>query len=265
MKKILRSLAWVDHTEKDEIKKNYEHVQTDRLLNTAAAERKVLDHLMTFYQNSGEPTQLQLALDHFEASNESDAVTLVEEIAAQSPYLAASFKQLFEEEVEDQAAQNLAATAKLAIKIATQGAQIGKSTVKGTDEAVAYLYSSIREKPKDQTNRQPASMKASSKEISQLYQDRKANPYKTYGILTGYGLFDSATAGIRKKQLMLNVGFGGHLKSTLMLNMVINAAVNGWNPLIFTSEMPAEDLKLLLVAIHSADPKFNAVASPVSR
>ena len=49
-----------------------------------------------------------------------------------------------------------------------------------------------------------------------------------------------------------------------MLNEIVNAAEMGWNPLLFTSEMPAADIQLLLIAIHSANPKFNGLGKPLS-
>jgi len=84
-------------------------------------------------------------------------------------------------------------------------------------------------------------------------------------VMTGYGFIDSATGGIRKKQLYLHAGFGGHLKSTMMLNMVLNASVDGgWNPLVFSSEMPQEDIMFSLIAMHSANPKFATTHPPLN-
>jgi len=211
-----------------------------------------------------EAPQVDSLLDHFEQAKDPEAVVLIEESAALSPYFAGSFTDLVEQEVEDQAAGNLAVTCKNAIKIASQGLKIGKGVVKGTDEAVAYIFSEAKGKPTIGDGKMPASLTASADDITKLYEERKKNPHQTYGVLTGYGLFDQSTAGVRKKQLYLHAGFGGHLKSTHMLNMVINAAVDGgWNPMVFTSEMPAEDLKMLLVAIHSANPKFTQDGRPL--
>jgi len=264
MKKVVRSLVWMKPEEKDEATANFKALTPERFLNLRKVERTVLDYMFDFYQRQTEAPQFDNVFDHFESIPDPEAIVLLEETATLSPYYTGSFVDLVEQEVEDQAAGNLAQMCKNAIKIASAGLKIGKGVVKGTDEAVAYLFSEAKGKPSAGDNRMAASLTKSSGQLTALYQERKQNPHQTYGILTGYGLFDRATAGIRKKQLYLHAGFGGHLKTTHMLNMVINAAVDGgWNPLVFTSEMPAEDLKLLLIAIHSANPKFTQDGRPI--
>ena len=264
MKKIVRSLAWTSSGEKDDASSNYRNVTPERFTNLRKVEGTVLEYLTDFYQRQAEAPQLSSLLDHFEQAQDAEAVVFIEEATAEKPYYGASFADLVDREVEDQAAGTLTHICKNAIKIATQGLKLGKNTVQGTDEAVAYLFTEAKGKPNVGDGRMPASLKESSQDLTTLYQERKKNPHQTYGVLTGYGLFDRATAGVRKKQLYLHAGFGGHLKSTHMLNMVINAAVDGgWNPMVFTSEMPAEDLKMLLVAIHSANPKFTQDGRPL--
>ena len=264
MKKVVRSLVWAKPEEKDDATKNYKVVAPERFLNMRKVETTVLEYLTDFYQRQAEAPQVDALLDHFEQAQDPEAVVFIEEVAALKPYYGGSFTDLVETEVEEQAAGNLTQMCKNSIKIATTGMKIGKGIVKGTDEAVAYLFSEAKGKPTAGDDRMASSMKESSVALSSLYKERKSNPHQTYGVLTGYGLFDKATAGVRKKQLYLHAGFGGHLKSTHMLNMVINAAVDGgWNPMVFTSEMPAEDLKMLLVAIHSANPKFTQDGRPI--
>ena len=264
MKKVVRSLVWALPEEKPESTKNYRSVALERFLNLRKVERTVLEYLTDFYQRKAEAPQVDSLLDHFEQSQDPEAVVFIEECAALSPYYGGSFTDLIEQEVEEQAAGNLAQTCKNAIKIATLGLKIGKGVIQGTDEAVSYIFSEVQGKPSLDDGRMSSSLTQSADALTALYKERKKNPHQTYGILTGYGLFDRATAGVRKKQLYLHAGFGGHLKTTHMLNMVINAAVDGgWNPLVFTSEMPAEDLKMLLVAIHSANPKFTQDGRPL--
>lgn len=264
MKKVVRSLVWLKPEEKAEATVNFKVVMPERFLNLRKVERTVLDYMFDFYQRQTEAPQFDNVFDYFESVPDPEAIVFLEEAAILSPYYTGSFIDLVEQEVEDQAAGNLAQMCKNAIKIASTGLQIGKGTVKGTNEAVAYIFSEAKGKPSSGDDRMAASLAKSSDELTKLYQERKANPHQTYGVLTGYGLFDRSTAGVRKKQLYLHAGFGGHLKTTHMLNMVINAAVDGgWNPMVFTSEMPAEDLKMLLVAIHSANPKFTQDGRPL--
>jgi len=265
MKRIIRSTCWTDQTEKVQAAENYKHLQPDRLSNLSSTEREVLDYLTDFFGRTGEPPQLNTVFNHFEGLNNAQATTLTEEATAEQFYAGASFQDLFEKEVEEQAQQNLVQTCRNAVKIATQGTTIGNTTVQGADAAVAYLFSEARGTPKGSDGKMNSNMRANKDALTNMYKERKANPHQTYGALTGYGLFDSATAGIKKKQLYLHAGFGGHLKSTHMFNMMVNAATDGgWNVLLFTSEMPAPDVQQLLIAIHSANPVFNGVGRPLS-
>lgn len=266
MKKILRSVCWLDLTEKDLATENLRSIATDRMTNTRKAERDVLEFITDFYARQAEAPKLHSIHSHFEGLNDPDAVTLIEEFTAETFYASGSFLDLYEGEIEEQAAQNLTQVLKEAAKIATVGLEIGKTKtiIKGSDEAVAYLFSNARGKPPRETSGLSANMRANEAALTELYEGRKNNPTASYGIPTGYGLIDSSTAGIRRKQLLLLAGFGGHLKSTLMMNIMLNAAViGGWNQLLFTSEMPAEEVQQLLIAMHSADPKFAGIGLPI--
>jgi replicative DNA helicase len=264
MKAILRGLVYLEQKEKTEANENYKAVRGDRLTNLRKAEEQVLEYCLGFYTQYGEAPQHATALKEFEDTNATEEVVLLEEVAQETLVSGASYQAEFEKEVEAQASAALITVMRTAQKIATQGDKVKGTTLKGTDAAVAYLFSEVREAPKDQSGRMSASMKQSGQGLSDLYQERKANPAKTYGILTGYGVIDSATAGIRKKQLYIIAGFGGHLKTTWALNHMLNAVVEGgWNEDFFSSEMPAEDLKMMMVAMHSAHPRFHGIGRPI--
>jgi hypothetical protein len=264
VRKIIRSTCYVDPTEKTAAKENLGRTRIERLLNHSKAETAVLSHVLDFYAKTSEAPSLQSVFDHFEALNSAPEVTLIEEATAEKLYDGASYKKLFEDEVETQAAELFTATCKEAIKIATQGTTTKGITSKGTTAAIAHIFSAARTPPEEEGKRFQASMKNNNQALDDLYQERKTNPQQTYGVMTGYGIFDQATAGIRKKQLYIHAGFGGHLKSTTMFNIMVNAATAGWNPLLFTSEMPAPDVQLMMIAIHSADPKFNGAGRPLN-
>jgi len=266
MRKILRSMMWTNSTQKDDTANNYKVIQRDRLLNTSTSEGKAIDFILDFYQRNSEPPQAQALFDFFEAANDAEGLVLYEELILETPYFGGTFVDLFDIEVETQASEDFTRKAKLAIKIATTGAEITKgNTVKGVNEAVAYAFSELRPVPSTNKNAIPASMKKAGDQLGDLYEERKNAPHESYGVMTGYGLFDSAWHGLKRKQFTLLGGFGGHLKSTLMMNICLNGVVDGgWNHHVFTSEMPADDLKMMMIAIHSGHPQFGGVGRPLS-
>jgi len=265
VKKVLRSFLYSAPEEKDKAKTNLAYCRQDRLLNLNKLETEITDLIFEFFTNNAEAPAYQLVYDHFETAANTEAIQYLDEVSSLTFFEGSSFVTLFEQEVEDQAAANLVATAKEVIVIATQGLKTKTGVIKGTDAAVGHFFTSAKAKPPNETGRMKASMRENNQALTEMYEERKASPHNTYGIMTGLGIFDQATAGIKKKQFYIHAGYGGHLKSTTMMNMIVNGAVNsGWNMLLFTSEMPAEDVQQLMVAIHSANPIFNGQGRPLN-
>lgn len=265
MRKLLRSLVWETPAEEKPAAENYNSVRRDRFLALKQAEEVVLDHLLAFYQQYSSAPSLRVVYDHFEKANLPEEVALLSEVAGESQYTGSSFISTVEDEVEHQGALCLIATCKHAIKIATDGITEGGKTVKGTNEGVAHLFSALKMKPRKDADGLAADMGKASGALDRIYTERKNSPTHSYGVMTGYGLIDASTAGTRKKQLYLHAGYGGHLKSTMILNMLVNAAVDGgWNGILFSSEMPAVDVMMLMVSIHSGNPKFKQTMKPIS-
>jgi replicative DNA helicase len=86
------------------------------------------------------------------------------------------------------------------------------------------------------------------------------NPMAGIGQHTGLDQMDSALNGAKKHELWVHAAFTGHMKSTFMLNWAYNQAVwFRWNSLIFSLEMPYEQCRRILYALHSSHRKFAAV------
>lgn len=255
---------WETPVEEKPAAENFNNVRFDRFLSLKKSETAVLTHLLDFFQQHGEAPSIRVVYDYFEQANLPEEVALMSEIAGESQYTGASFTQTVEDEVEHQGGLCLISTCKHAIAIATQGVTEGGKTIKGTNEAVAHLFTALRMKPRLDSGGLAADMAKATPALDKIYLDRKTNPLHSYGVMTGYGLIDSSTAGTRKKQLYLHAGYGGHLKSTMILNMLVNAAVDGgWNGIMFSSEMPAADVMMLMIAIHSGNPKFKQHMKPI--
>lgn len=265
MKRLLRSLTWVGLSERDPALENLKLLEFQRFTNLTSTEEAVLNAVNGYYVQTAESPSLASVVKLFEEQNKAEELQFLEEASKESFSAGADFSQLFEHEVGQQAANKFLTVCREAMKIATQGITVKGKLIKGADAAVSYIFSTATGAPRKEGDRVPVSMKAASGFLDNLYEERKKNPHKTYGVMTGYGLIDAATAGVRKKQLYIHAGYARQLKSTTMLNMMINAAVDGgWNPLLFTSEMPAEEVMLLMVAIHSANKKFAGVGRPLN-
>lgn len=265
MKTILRSLVWADPAEKTTATENMRVLEKERFVELNKQEQSLLDDVASFFVNGGEAPALDYLVKQAEAANAVERIDLLSELIAQRPLTGVSFKQHAEGVIEGQAADRLVGVLKTAAKIATQGEKVGQQVLKGTDAAVGFLMTSAQEKPKEAAARVPNDQGAATQALKLVYQSRKANPTLAYGVMSGYGVIDASTGGVKKKQLWIHAGFTGHLKSTTMLNFVLNAAVDGgWNPLVFSSEMPQEEIQFILIGMHSANPKFTTTHPPLN-
>lgn len=263
MKQILRCLTYLEQQEKDEAKLNAGKTRLERFLWMSKTETTLMDWAIDFFVNSGEAPSLRMMINHFEKAGAAEEATLLDEVAKEQFLNGASYSKIMEDEVETQATFNLGEVLKVAGKIATQGAEVNRVKVKGVDEAASYLITTVQGKPPDSTGRMSSNMRDNSQALWDDYHDKKTNPATARGIMSGYGIIDQATYGFKKKEFFLLAGFTGHLKSTLMANMILNSATAGWNPFLATSEMPADRMQQMLICMHSADKKFNGVFQPV--
>jgi replicative DNA helicase len=253
---FLRSLTWSDPAEKDLAAENIIKVDASRLLAMNEGQRKILAFVQDFSVRHNTAPAIQSLRDF--AKHDPELAQMVLNIEMANFYSGADFEDLFEREVNLQTALHIEHVTQIAVTMVTKG---GKTP----SEAVGHLFANVQVPPARGNGILLASIKASKQALVDEYERRAKAPQNSYGILSGYGIFDVSTYGVKPKQLYLHAGFPGHLKSTMIFNQMVNAAVDfGWNVMLFTTEMPATDVKLLLTAIHSAHKKFHGVHPPLS-
>lgn len=259
MIEILRSMTWSAPGEESEATTNLTKVRTDRLLSLRAPESALLEFVLEFYTKYTKAPELRTLRDFADDRKDPEITKIVDNVELGTFYKGADFEELVEREVKTQGISELTTVCKEAIQLVLSG----KKTL---EDAVGHLYTTLRVPPSKSSDKLPVSLKRAVGVLEQTYQLRKTSPANTYGVMTGYGVIDQSTAGVRKKQLYFHAAFPGHLKSTMIMNMIVNASVDyGWNELLFTAEMPANDTMLMLVAIHSANRKFNGIHRPLSK
>lgn len=256
---MIRGLFYEDPAEKPEATANYANVRSERFMDPTPTEERVLGYLIDFYSRHAEPPSYAAAHDHFENAGLPEETALIEESGGNQFYTGGSFADVVEEVVEGQANLHMKRRVREALDIYATGTTLPNGdTVKGHDAAVAHLFTSLRTVPPRDTGQIPSDMSDAADGLRDLYEHRKANPSAAFGVMTGYPSLDSRVGGLRKKALYIHAGFANHLKSTFLLNQSIHAVTAGYNVLLFSSEMPADDVQYLAVAIHSGDPKYRA-------
>lgn len=91
------------------------------------------------------------------------------------------------------------------------------------------------------------------------YERMEADPLAGLGQLTGIQQLDVALKGSHRKELWTHAAFTGGLKSTFALNWHYNQAVHyRHSSILYSLEMPYEQCRTILIAIHSIHSKFAA-------
>jgi hypothetical protein len=261
---IIRSLVLQDPAEAAPALENFNHVQLDRLLAMTSSERKILEYLVDFRTTYGGPPSSHTLTRWAEGEHDLAIMALVEEAELAAQFYGSDFQAAFEREVAAQASSALTTVCREAVDIAS-GRSSSPRQPRGIEAAVQHLFSHVEAPPPRTDQRIPANMKQSAPKMWDEYSNRKKNLSMAPGVPSGYRFIDNSTGGFRKKGLHLVAGFAGHLKTTFMLNMIVNSVTYGWNHLLFTSEMPALEVMFSLLTIHSSNERFRSQHSPLSQ
>jgi hypothetical protein len=126
----------------------------------------------------------------------------------------------------------------LATKLLNATQDVEAITLRQFQERITTINDSIRH----------VNQLSTAVDLDALYEKKKSVPL---GILTGVRPIDDVTHGISYGTVTTIFGFTSHGKSTLALNTMYNALVNGFNVMYLTLEMPPNDLYLAMMSMHS--------------
>lgn len=105
---------------------------------------------------------------------------------------------------------------------------------------------------------------ADGADFMEEYERIKLDPLAGIGNFTGLKQMDDGLKGAKRNELWIHAAFTGHLKSTLMMNWAYNQAVYfRHDVVIFSLEMPYNQCRRIIYAMHSAHPKFKLIHKPV--
>jgi replicative DNA helicase len=84
--------------------------------------------------------------------------------------------------------------------------------------------------------------------------ERSKDPRDVWGISTGITMLDKATGGLHRQQTTMLAGSPGVGKTTLLLQIMLEAAKHGWKVGIYELEMDAERLLARLISMLTGVP-----------
>ena len=204
---------------------------------------------------------------HFERVRDANVVDRIEAVVSIPPLTQGDFQRHLEQKAEDRRTRATSEILTEAARILSNGVEIvdsrGKDRRKlfGPVDAIRYVMDHGHDIVTPTTGAKLSGDVTHDADNFQTEYDRiKADPLAGIGQHTGIQQIDEGTNGAKRHELWIHAAFTGHLKSTLMLNWAYNQAVYHLHDvMIFSLEMPYNQCRRLIYALHSCNAKFDAV------
>ena|GEM_PF-4080352 len=144
----------------------------------------------------------------------------------------------------------------MAGQILTSGIKQGKIELKGVKDAKNFLIKNVAGLQDADGYKTPqGSIQESTDRFWEQYNAFEKNPHA--GLYTGFEKIDKMTGGFRKGELVTCSAHSGEGKSVILRNWIYHASVfQKKNVVLFTLEMPFDQINNQLMSMHSLHPKF---------
>jgi replicative DNA helicase len=262
MKILLRSLfkALPDEDEKL-LLKNFRMFEHTGLGFDQPEDNRIYEFLRDFVNRDNHVPSFESLKDEFTNRHpDMEVVDRLQILLQATPILRGDFIQRLETKNKDRKNRVMQEIFQTAATITQTGLEVGKGrdkkTLEGPEDAVRYI---LGESHKIVTPTLGAKLSGEithdGDDFFKRYLETKNSTRITHN--TGIGQIDEALHGARAKELWTHAAFTGHLKSMFMLNWAYNQAVYyGRDILIYSLEMPYEQVRNILYALHSFHEKF---------
>lgn len=208
---------------------------------------------------------LQTIRSYFDNTRKTEVVDRLEIICNLTPIYQGDFIRRLEERSQDRKRRILLEVLADAGRIVQTGLEVQqgkeKRIFRGPVDAVRYISEHSNEIIVPTLgSRMGGNALGDTEGFVRDYNRVKMDPDGGLGQFSGIKQWDDVFRGARKKQMWTHAAFTGHMKSTIALNWVYNQAVYmGYSSCFFSLEMPFEQLRNILCAMHSMHGKFRDV------
>lgn len=265
MKTLLRSTFRADHTEDPTLlMRNAQALRDTGLSFDIPEDEAIWTWVQGFIDQYHHVPEASSVRGHFTNVNQMTVVDRMDSLSVERSKSQGDYLLLLEARVEDRRLRLTSEILREAGTIAVTGVTIkeGKNEthLKGPIAALRYVVDRATEVVTPISGqRLSGDVTADADAALASYERMEADPLAGLGQLTGIQQLDQALKGSHRKELWTHAAFTGGLKSTFMLNWHYNQAI--WyrhSSVMFSLEMPYEQCRTILGAIHSIHPKFEA-------
>lgn len=266
MKTLLRSLFIADSSDNPQLFLANHQKFLSSGLGFEVPEYNVLwEFIREFVRQHNHSPDVSTLRAHYTHAKEDEVLNEIEHLVGLKPLTKGDFESVLNARADDRRLRLWQETLKEAATITQTGMEVkdGKDSriYKGAIDSARYVV----EKAKDVVaptigGRLSGEVTRDGAAVITEYETVEADPLAGLGQMTFIKQMDVALSGAKRYELWIHAAFTGGMKSTLMLNWAYNqAVVYKHDVLIFSLEMPYNQCRRILYAMHSLHPKFRDI------
>lgn len=273
MKVLLRSCFMHGQDEEKHILQNISKLRESGLEFDLETDRRLWDYIKEFVGKFQHPPKLVTIRQYFEHTRNDEVVNRIEYLASITPRTQGGFVTYMETKADDRRMRRVNEILSEAGVILTTGTKKvdGRKEIllKGPHDALSYIIENSRDVVAPTTGQVLSGIvNADMNDFLDEVDRARTDPLAGRGQQTGIGQIDACLPGSKRHELWIHAAFTGGMKSTFMVNWAYNLSVGmygkeGQNPgessLIFSLEMPYQQVRRILYVMHSRHPKFQDV------
>lgn len=266
MKRLLRGVIDFEDGKisREALNVNFQRLQASNIEWPNPEDEKIYGFVLEFFRNNFDLPSAVTLTDFFTRENNVEVQERLKDIGASVVYVRKQYSHLLDQLLEDQNRLKMRVLLKDAEEIVSKGRiiQEGKEKVKlqGVKDAMLYFNRRVNDLiPADNNVKLRGDLRDDTDRAWQEYQIAKRDKGKVWGCFTGINEIDKACHGCKRGEMWVHAAFVGELKTTFALNWCYNLVTHYKTNVFYVSiEMPYEQVRRNIYAIHSTHSKFKA-------
>lgn len=259
MKGLLRSVIDVDGgLSQENLVANFQKLLASHIEWTQPADSRIYGFVLTYFQQRLEIPARQTLVDYFEHRRDQEVIERIKDLDAATPYIRTNYAHLLSSTVEEQNKVKAITLLREAQEIIAKGLIVEEEKKQGLRDGILHFSQNAHKLLVFEHNaRIQGNLREDGQDVWDEYQEAKANKGLAWGKFCGLNEIDKIIRGIKKGELWLHAAYTGELKTTFALNWAYNLVTRYRSNVFYvTLEMPYEQVRKGIYAMHSSNPRF---------
>ena len=244
----------------DELVRNYKAFITSNVKPEDPSDIKLYHWIEAHYREFKELPSIEYINSKAESEGDEALLANLRDIIQQTPYMRSDYRAILKEKFLAQSKDTFRNIVQNTWQAVNSSFKISpKKEIKGINEAIEYFNSEskkIRISTTEVKTESQIISKEDGEEVLAGYLKRYKDPLSNTALFTFLEKIDDTFRGTRLGQLFIIAAFVSQGKSTMVANLAWNAMYNGLNGLYITLEMPFDEMRDMIYALHTSAPEW---------